>query len=338
MKSTVTFGVIALNEQNYLPDLLSDLWKQTYPHDLIEVVLVDGASTDDTRKLMSAFQKEYQDDFRAVKVLNNEKRVQPAGWNVVINNFTADILLRVDAHARLPHDFVAKNVACINSGEYVCGGPRENIIDKNTPWKRTLLTAEQSMFGSGFATYRQETAEKRYVKSVFHAAYRKEVIERVGLFNEALIRTEDNEYHYRVRQEGYKICYDPAIYSCYQTRNSLKGMLKQKYQNGFWIGKTLFICPGCISAFHLVPAAFVMASLVALVMEICGISAPLKVLWGTYGAANLGMTAASLISKKNLNAYDAALPLIFLLLHICYGVGTMNGIVKSLAGRAQKGT
>ena len=75
-------------------------------------------------------------------------------------------MLRIDAHARLPHDFVQNNVDCINSGENVCGGPRENIIDEDTPWKRMLLDAEQSMFGAGVASYRKNTEKNFLISSI----------------------------------------------------------------------------------------------------------------------------------------------------------------------------
>ena len=328
MINTVTFGVIAYNEHYYLPDLLSDLTKQTYPKSLIEVILVDGDSSDDTWNIMQAFQEKYKKEYRDIKVLNNYKRIQPSGWNIVINNTTSDILLRIDAHARLNDTFVEKNVKCINSGEYVCGGPRTNIIDEETPWKRILLTAEQSMFGSGIASYRQKSDTRKYVKSLFHAAYRNEVLKKVGLFNENLIRTEDNEYHYRVRKAGYRICYEPEIQSFYQTRNSLKGMLRQKYQNGLWIGKTLFICPGCISIFHLIPFAFVVAIILSLLMYLGGIIWPSVVLWALYLAFDLGVSILTICGEKKRNVFGMVLPVLFLILHLSYGFGTMRGILE----------
>ena len=322
---TVTFGVIAYNEHRYLPDLLNDLLNQTYPKGLIEVVLVDGDSTDDTWQIMQAFQEEQGKTYKCIKLLKNHKRVQPAGWNVVIQNYTSDILLRIDAHARIPKDFIENNVSCINSGEYVCGGPRENIIDEDTPWKRMLLSAEQSMFGSGIASYRNETDERKYVKSVFHGAYRREVIERVGLFNDKLIRTEDNEYHYRIKKAGYQICYDPSIKSFYQTRSSLKGMIKQKYLNGLWIGRTMFVCPGCISLFHLVPSAFVFSIICSFVLLLFG--HPLFILGIAllYSMFLLLSTVLSIARTKNV--FDLFIPLVVLLVHLSYGSGTIVGMI-----------
>lgn len=322
---TVTFGVIAYNEHKYLPDLLNDLLKQTYSKELIEVILVDGESTDDTWQIMKSFQENQSQYYKSIKLLKNPKKVQPAGWNVVIQNFSSDILLRIDAHARIPADFIDNNVTCINSGEYVCGGPRENIIDEDTPWKRMLLSAEQSMFGSGIASYRNETKERTYVKSVFHGAYRREVIEKVGLFNEKLIRTEDNEYHYRIRELGYQICYDPSIKSFYQTRSSLKGMIRQKYLNGLWIGRTLFVCPSCISLFHLVPSIFVISIICSFVLLLVRFPYFLMEIALLYSVFLLLCTVLSIAKTKNV--FDLVIPLVVFLVHFSYGAGTVVGVI-----------
>ena len=202
-----------------------------------------------------------------------------------------------------------------------------------------LLTAEQSMFGSGIASYRKETKTKKYVKSLFHGAYRKEVIEKVGLFNENLIRTEDNEYHYRILKEGYQICYDPHIHSYYQTRSSLRGMLKQKFQNGVWIGKTLFVCVGCVSVFHLVPFVFVIAVLGTVLLGGCGMYWPAMLLWIAYATANFSMTVLAVVNKNKKNPMLLLLPIIFLLLHVGYGLGTGIGLLEGtieILGRKNK--
>ena len=323
---TVTFGIIAYNEHRYLPDILDDLLQQTYDKRLIEVILVDGESSDDTWQIMERFKDDYNDLFHEIKILKNPKRIQPAGWNIVIANMTSDVLIRIDAHARIPRDFVERNVACINSGENVCGGPRENIIDEETPWKRMLLDAEQSMFGAGVAAYRNETSETKSVKSVFHGCYRKEVLARVGFFNEELVRTEDNEFHYRIRNNGYRICYDPSIKSYYQTRNSLKGMIKQKFQNGLWIGRTLFKCPGCISLFHLVPFGFVASILACFVLFICGARSLFILECSLYASFLIISTIIMLI--RNKNCADLFLPIVIFLIHSAYGVGTALGLCK----------
>ena len=223
----VSFCVIAYNEEKALDSLFKDIIAQDYPHEKMEIVLVNAMSTDQTRKKMEEFSKE-DHGFRRVVVLDNKKKIQAAGWNVAITAAKGDVILRIDAHTMIPSDFVSKNIQCIISGENVTGGRRPNVVEEETPWKHTLLLAESSMFGSSIAPYRKGN-HKTYVKSVFHGAYRKEVFEKAGLFNENLGRTEDNEMHYRIRKAGYKICFNPDIISYQNIRNSWCGMLKQKY-------------------------------------------------------------------------------------------------------------
>ena len=177
----VSIGVVALNEEKTLPSLFEDFKLQTYPHNKIEIILVDGISTDNTKNIMQDFRE--NNDFLDVKIIDNPKKIQSAGWNIVIRNFTGDVLVRIDAHSSIPKDFIEKNVSNIESGEDVSGGKRPNIIDEDTAYKRMLLEAESSMFGSGIAPFRNASG-KKYVKSMFHAMYKREVLEKVGFFNE----------------------------------------------------------------------------------------------------------------------------------------------------------
>lgn len=322
---TVSFCVIAYNEEKALPSLFSDIRRQDYPHEEMEIVLVNSMSTDATRQLMENFS--YEDNgFQRVVVLDNPKGKQASGWNVAINAAQGDVIIRIDAHAMVPKDFVSKNIECLKDGEYVSGGQRPNVVEESTPWKETLLLAESSMFGSSIAPYRKGTS-KTYVKSVFHGAYRREVFEKAGLFNENLGRTEDNEMHYRIREAGYKICYSPEIISYQHVRGSWKSMLKQKYGNGRWIGLTLSVCPRCFSVFHFVPLCFVLAIIGTILMQCLGIGLPLALLVGAYVTVDLLMSILSVRGQKKYWQY-MLLPVIFFSLHFVYGVGTLVGIIQ----------
>ena len=189
-----------------------------------------------------------------------------------------------------------------------------------------MLETENSMFGSSFSVSRRG-AKKQYVKSMFHAAYRAEVFEKAGLFNEALLRTEDNEMHWRIRQAGYRFCFDPQIRSYQYARSNLRKMLKQKYGNGYWVGLTLGICPGCISLFHLVPAAFVLGILGTGLLAALGFWLLSAVMWGAYGLFTLLGMLSSLLKKK-ATVFTICMPVLFLLLHLSYGIGTLVGLIK----------
>ena len=325
-KMKLSICVVAYNEEDFLPNLIDDIKKQKYPHDLTEVVLIDSMSTDGTKRIMKSFQR--NNDFYSVQVLDNPGKIQAAGWNVAIKNATGDVISRIDAHTILPADFSALVMKNIEAGEDVVGGIRPCVIENDDDWGRILLQVENSLFGSSVNASRR-SKEKQYVKTMFHASYRKEVFEKVGLFNENLLRTEDNEMHYRIRQAGYKLCYDPEIVSYQYARSSLKKTIKQKYGNGYWIGITLKECPGCISPYHLVPAAFVGGIVGTSVLAVCKKTGLAKLMWGAYGAFAIGNTIISAKNEKH-NKFLPAMPLLFLGLHTSYGVGTIIGGLQAI--------
>ena len=137
---------------------------------------------------------------------------------MAILNATSDVIIRIDAHTRIPTRFTEKNMKLQDSGEYITGGVRPCIIENPTAWNKTLLEIENSLFGSSIAPSRHST-KKKYVNSMFHAAYRREVFNKCGMFNEMLLRTEDNEMHYRMRKAGFRFCFDPDIICGYNTDN-----------------------------------------------------------------------------------------------------------------------
>lgn len=323
---TVSLGIVAYNEGTVMEHILQDVAAQDFPHEDMEVLLVDSVSDDDTREKMEQFASRCQElGFKKIAVLQNPKRKQAAGWNVMIQEAQEDIVIRIDAHASIPVDFVRKNVELHKQGENITGGPRPNVIDQPTAWKETLLLAESSMFGSSIAPYRRQTG-RRYVDSMFHAAYRREIFQQVGVFNESLGRTEDNELHYRMRKAGYQFCYDPDIVSYQHIRNSFGGMIKQKYGNGYWIGKTVKVCPGCLSLYHFVPFAFVLGIIITTVLCVVHVPWLAIVMWGLYFLLALLMSVTGIIGRKRFVISDLLLPVLFLSLHVVYGIGTWVGL------------
>lgn len=330
----LSFVVVAYNEEKTLLRLLEDLQEQDYPHERIEVLLIDSMSSDGTRRIMEDFAASDK-SFARVAVLENPQKILPCGCNVALKNYTGDALVRIDAHATIPEDFLSKNVRVLESGEMVCGGRRPNIIDEDTPWKQTLLVAEQALLGSGVASYRN-SREKCFVSSVFHGMYRREVYDKVGLYDERLSRTEDNDMSGRIRAAGYRICYDPNIISYQHIRSSLKGMLRQKYLNGYWIGKTMGINPHCFSLFHFVPFAFVCGIVLTAILALLGIGWPAALMWSAYGLLMVGNSVLE-ISRRPFVPSHLLLPILFLLLHVAYGAGSFAGFLQIPGHRKKDG-
>ena len=322
----VSLCMIAYNEAEALDGVLRDFQLQDYPHELIEIVLVDSMSTDATGAKMERF-KNTDYGFRNVAIVQCAKKNQAFSWNAALMTATGDVIIRVDAHARIPRNFVSRNVYNLSQGEDVVGGGRPNITSDVSSWKLTLLAAEDSLFGSSVASYRRPPTQKEYLDSLFHAAYRREVIQKVGGFNENLGRTEDNEFHYRIRKAGYKLCCCPDIISYQHSRNNLKDMIRQKYSNGRWIGLTLSECPGCLSYFHFAPFAFVMMIILCSIIAVLGFPILLYTLLIVYGMFDI-VNAVGCFTMKNLQPQFALLPIIFPILHVSYGVGTIVGLIQ----------
>ena len=317
--------IIAYNEENFLPRLLEDIKSQEYPHEYTEVVLIDGMSQDKTKAIMEAFKAE-DNGFYNVQVLDNPKRIQAAGWNVAVDNFTGDVLSRIDAHTHIPSDFSRKVMADIEQGENVVGGKRPCLVESDSKWAKMLLSTENALFGSSINSSRRSET-KTYINTMFHASYRREVFEKVGHFNEKLIRTEDNEMHYRIREAGYKLLYDPEIISYQYARSSLKRMIKQKFGNGYWIGQTVKVCPRCLSLYHFVPLAFVLAIIVTSVIAVFGFPWLSLIMWGLYGLfAFVSMIIAMI--NDGFSFAMLLMPAVFLVLHVSYGIGTLCGLLN----------
>ncbi|MBQ4284322.1 MAG: glycosyltransferase family 2 protein [Lachnospira sp.] len=330
----ITVCVIAYNEEKTIRGILQDIDAQDYDHSMMEIILVDSASTDGTKAIMEEFA--ISSDYSRVQVLDNPKRTLPCGWNVALSAYTGEAIIKVDAHASIPKDFVSKNVIWLKSGENIVGGERPNIVDNPTDWKNTLYLAETSMFGSSIAPYRNNPGMS-YVNSLFHAAYRREVFEDVGGFNEHLARTEDNEIHYRMRLAGYKLLFAPDIRSYQHIRGTLGSMLRQKYQNGYWIGLTTGVCPKCLSLYHYVPFLFVLAIILSVPGTVINALLPLYnvvglltgIMWGLYWLLAIVMAVFAVVkAKEKRNITNLCLPFLFLMLHMSYGVGTLVGFIK----------
>lgn len=324
----VSFIIIAYNAEKFLNKSLESLKKQDYPHKNIEVILVDGMSSDNTKSLMEEFAKQNEKDFNKILVLENKGRTLPKGWNVALKQATGEVVLRVDAHTFFDENFITNNVKEIENGENIVGGKCISVTQGDNWKEKLLLIAEESIFGCGIADFRRKE-EKEYVSTLAFAMYRKKVFDDVGPYNENLARTEDNEMHYRMKQKGYKFLLSPNIKSYRYARSDLKGMIKQKYGNGKWIGITLYFCPKCFSIYHFVPFLFVLGIIFSIIMACVGLPIFGYLLLAAYLLFNIANIILITIKNKFSITY-LLLPFIFLVLHCSYGIGTIVGIVKGL--------
>ncbi len=320
----VSFAIVAYNEEHTLPKLLQDLENQDYPHEKIEVLLIDSMSTDGTKRIMDEFASKHT-DFLRILVLTNPGKQIPCGCNVALKNYSGDAIVRVDAHAFVPREFVRKNVEVLESGEYASGGRVVSVPEADSSYQKLLLLAENSPICGGVAPFRR-SERREYVNTMAFGMYRREVFEHTGLYNENLPRSEDNDMSYRIRQSGYQLCLDPGISASRYTRSTLCKLVKQKYLNGFWIGRTMGVNSKCFSLYHFIPLVFVLGILFTSILTIVGYPVLSVLMWTAYLLVILACTAAELV-KSGITAAKLLLPAAFFLLHVSYGVGTLVGLI-----------
>jgi glycosyltransferase involved in cell wall biosynthesis len=321
--------IIVVNDgEKVLPELLNDLVNQDFPPQCMELILVDSLSTDSTKNIFNDFIEQNID--HKIKVLTNTKRILATGWNLALSQSIGESLIRIDAHTRLPKDFIRKNIERINLGEVICGGYIKSIIPKK---KNALLAflADSSKFGGSPASFRNP-GKSRYVDTIAYACYKREVFGNVGGFDERLVRNQDNDMHYRIRKAGYKFFFDGEIHSEYIPRDSISQLFKQKYLNGYWIGISLGISPFCFNFRHFVPALFLIALILSIQFSYYGqknllSSVPITLLLSVYFFSSLCFSVKAIVDNNNVPKISAIfLPIIFFIMHLTYGLGTVVGL------------
>ncbi len=266
MPPIISIIIPCLNEEKTIRILLDAILAQTYPVAEMEVVIADGLSEDNTRAEIAAFQDE--NPALDVKVIDSPESNIPAGLNLAINAARGEIILRLDAHSAPAPDYVERCVNALNAelGDNV--GGVWDIHPGAEGWvAASIAAAAAHPLGVGDALYRHAT-QTQIVDTVPFGAFRRELIERVGLFDETLLANEDYEFNARIRQSGGKIWLDPAIRSIYFARPTFSRLAKQYFNYGFWKWKMLERYPSTLRWRQFLPPVFVLTLLFWLVLGV----------------------------------------------------------------------
>ncbi len=313
------------NEEGFIRRSLGAVLAQDYPVDCMEVLVVDGMSTDRTLDVIRQFLAKSKAE-TVVRLLENRSRIAAAGLNRATREARGDIIVRVDGHCIIAPDYVRKCVEHIRREKVdAVGGPMQTIGEDHM--SELTAIAMSSKFGVGNSSFRTESGRTKLVDTVPFPAYTRQIVERAGPYDEELVRNQDDEYNYRIRQLGGRILVAGDVHSQYYSRSNFKKMAVQYFQYGLYKVRVLQKHPLQMSVRQFVPPAFVLAILLALVFVHLGKEIwPLLMLLGSYVLANL---AASLITASRQGMrYLPLLPLAFASLHLGYGSGFLLGLVK----------
>lgn len=315
------------NEEKYISQCLGSLNLQDYPKNKLEIIMVDGASDDGTRKIIES----YLDKFTVIKILDNPKKITPISLNIGINNAEGEIIIRMDVHASYESSYVSKCVKYLN--EYNAdnvGGVIKTVPGENTIIAKAIALALSSKFGAGNSYFRIGSDEPREVDTVPFGCFRKEIFDRIGLFNENLARSQDWELNLRIRRVGGKIVLVPNIEVKYFPKATLKEYFKRNFEDGVWVIYPYKFVDIPFNVRHYVPLIFVISLLGSVFLGLLfNIILPLVLIAFLYLSVALYFSFKIALREKEF-IYIILMPLVFFTRHLGFGLGSMWGVIKLL--------
>jgi glycosyltransferase involved in cell wall biosynthesis len=313
------------NEAESIGECLDAVLAQDYPAERLEVLVVDGASTDDSKRVI----EDYGRRTGRVRLLDNPRRIVPPALNAAIREARGSVIVRIDGHTRVAPDYVSVGVETMTrTGARNVGGPM--IAVGGGIVGDAIARATSSRFGVG--SYFHYGTEEREVDTVYLGMWPRSVFAEVGLFDEEFVRNQDDEFNYRLRKCGGRILLNPAMRSWYQNRQSFRHLARQYYQYGEWKVRVLQKHPRQMSWRHFVPPAFVATILVLGAAALFGGAA--GALLAGLLIVYVGTIAALGWSLGSTDGWRAALAttLAFGIIHLAWGSGFLVGLFRH-AGR-----
>ncbi len=323
------------NEADFIARSLGAVLAQEYPRDRMEVVIADGMSTDKTRDVIAHLATESK---VKVIVLDNPSGIVPTGINTALAIAQGQVIVRVDGHTLIDPDYLLECIAALDrTGADNVGGRMDPI--STSVFGQAVAIATSSPFGVGGARFHYSDREE-WVDTVYMGAWRREVFERIGRFDEELVRNQDDEFNYRLRSKGGKVLLSPRIKSLYFNRSTVQSLWRQYLQYGYWKVRVMQKHPLQMRPRHFIPflfVAFLLLTLLIGVFTTIGKWLFVAILF-SYLLANMGASALS--SRRCDWRVALFLPFTFGILHMAYGLGFILGLVRfwngwiKIAGRS----
>jgi len=327
-KPRVSVIVPCYNEEETIQVLLDAVYHQTFPRQEIEVVIADGQSSDQTRQRICEFQRDHAD--LLVRLIENPQRTIPAALNRALQAAQGEIVVRLDAHSAPRPDYVARCVAAIEAGLGDNVGGVWEIHPGGSNWQaRAIAAAAAHPLGVGDAHYRfGGTAQS--VDTVPFGAYRRSLVDKIGLYDESLLTNEDYEFNVRVRRAGGKVWLDPSIRSVYFARPNYCQLARQYWRYGFWKARMLRRYPATLRWRQALPPAFVLSLLTLLALAIWfPIAAWLFMIESATYAFFLILVGVQIGIKKRDWALIPGVPLAIAIMHLAWGSAFLWSLLVS---------
>jgi len=317
-------------EERYIGPCLESILATSYPPDRFEVLVVDGRSDDGTRSVVAQLAAAHPQ----IRLLDNPLRITPVGLNIGLEAASGEIIVRMDAHVAYPPEYLPWLVTALQeTGADNVGGVIVTLPADNTPIARAIAVALSHPLGVGNSYFRIGAREQRDVDTVPFGCFRREVFDRIGMFDEDLPRGQDEELNFRLIQRGGRVVLLPNVLSYYYARGSLRMLARMYYQYGYFKPRVAQKVGAIMTARQLVPAVFLLSLLAAgaasawwPVAGVVGLG-----IAGSYAAVVVG--GAALAAARHGLACALMLIAVFPVLHVSYGLGFLAGALRLLLRR-----
>lgn len=326
----VSVIIPARNEEKFIEKCIESFLTCDYPKELIEVIVVDGMSEDGTRKIVRELSER---DIR-VLLVNNEKKITPVAMNLGVKASKGEYIFFSGAHSEMRSDYISKCIRhALETGADNVGGIMKTEPRISSTVGIAISKVLSSPLGVGGAKFRTGVTKPIEVDTVPFGCYKREVFDRIGYFNEKLVRNQDIEFNLRLKRAGGKIVLFPDIELTYYARSTYRELSKNNFENGFWVIAAKKYAEVPYSKRHLVPLMFVLFLLLGFLISLVFtyflfVYISLLV---TYFVTVIIFSFSHALEAKKLNLLFAAI-VSYLVLHISYGVGSLLGLFSLLSG------
>jgi succinoglycan biosynthesis protein ExoA len=335
MSPRVSIIIPCYNEQATIRQLLEAIYRQSYPRAEMEVVIADGNSEDGTRDEITGFKNGHPD--LALRIVDNNGHSIPSAINCGILASVGEVIVRMDAHSQPYPDYVENCVLALEAGLGDNVGGVWEIKPGSKNWMaESIASAAAHPLGVGDAGYRIG-AQASVVDTVPFGAFRRSLIDKVGLFDETLLSNEDYEFNTRIRQSGGRIWLDPKIVTVYYARSRLRELARQYWRYGYWKFRMLLRYPDTLRWRQALPPLFV-ASLLGLTILAWWPLARwlLSLELAIYGTVLLLAGLLSAWHQQKIYLF-IGLPLSVATMHLAWGSGFLWSAIMSLLEKQKHG-
>jgi glycosyltransferase involved in cell wall biosynthesis len=327
----VTVLIPCRNEERYIGRCLESVLASDFAKDRLEVLVIDGMSEDGTRRILA----DYTTRYSWIRLIDNPQRTAPHALNLGIRASTGTVLVRLDAHASYPPHYLSRLVSALEEyGADNVGGVLRTLPGADGPMAGAIAVAMSHPLGVGSSRFRIGTTTPRWVDTVAFFCVRRELFERVGMFDEELSRDQDGEFNGRVIKRGGRILLVPDVVLEYYARPTLRQTALMFFQYGYFKPLTARKLGRVMTVRQLVPPVFLGAVVSSGLLGTIWPwpRAAFGLIAGSY-LLGVGFAAVRTALKQGLGV-GLALALVLPVMHLCYGIGYWRGVFDfALPGR-----